>query len=190
MLCREEHPGNPRVFIGEGHSRLVLPPSFKESSEPLTAAIRLEPDPPQCRPGSVDEELAQIDIPTLADPPQPRLATRGVWPWHQPHPRGKLPPLLERTRITHRGDQGWGRQRPQPWDRLSALAHRMRGTDRLQLRGLIRQPFLQGAKFLVEVCKKFGAPGRQLGPLRLEGRHEGVAQLRHTVRQDNAIFRS
>lgn len=188
LLCREQHPGNPCVFIGESHGRLILAPSFEKSSQPLTTAIRLEPDPPQRGPGSVDEELPQIDIPAFADPQQTRLAPSGVLPWHQPQPRSTLTAILESARITHGGDQGRGRQRPNPGDCLQALAHRMSGTDRLQLLGLIRQPFLSGAKCLIELRKKFGAQGRQLGPLRLEGRQEGVAEFRHTLGQDNAIF--
>jgi hypothetical protein len=118
LSSREQHPGKPRVFMSEGHGRLLLAPAFEESSEPLTAPICLAPHPPQRRPGSVDEELAQLDIPAFAAPQQTRLATRGVLPWPQPQPRGTLPSLLDRGRSTHGGDEGRGRQRSHPWDRL------------------------------------------------------------------------
>jgi hypothetical protein len=177
-------------FLARATGRLLLPPSGEEASEPLPPAIRLEPAPPQRGPGSLDEELPPIDSSAVADVPPPRLATRGGWPWHSPQPRGKLPAMLKRVRLTDGGDQGRGCQRPHPRARLQALAPRMRGPARLELRGGIRQPFLQHPKFRRELPKERLAQGGALGPFRLPGGHAGVAALRPTRWEDSALHSS
>jgi hypothetical protein len=45
LVCHEKSPHNPRILIGQGYRGLVLPTLFYEGADPLTASIRLEPDP-------------------------------------------------------------------------------------------------------------------------------------------------
>ena len=99
----------------------------------------------------MDEQGTEGDVPTFADPEQPWLAACSMLPRHQPHPRSKLAPMLERARIADRCDQGRRRQWTNPGDRHEALAHRMGGTDCLDRLSRIREPFLQNAKLLIEL---------------------------------------
>src|SRR5215217_1579940 len=60
------------------------------------------------------------------------------------------------------------------------------GCTGIRIRSAARM--LQGTKFLVEVPKEFLAQGGELGSFRLQGRHEGVAEFRHTWGESYAIF--
>ena len=102
----------------------------------------------------MDEQGTEVYITAFTDPKQPGLAARGMLSRHQANPRGNLPPILKVSDIADRGHHGRGRH-GHPGDCLEALAHWMRGTDGLQLRGIVRQPLLQGAKFLVELPEEF-----------------------------------
>src|SRR5262249_17190400 len=99
-------PGNPRIFIREGHGRLVLATSFDQLSEPRAAAIRLEPEPTQRRARAMDEEGPEVDVPAFTDPKQTWLAARGMLPRHQANPRRKLPPVLTGLCTTARRARG------------------------------------------------------------------------------------
>ena len=41
----------------------------------------------------LDEELAQVDVATLADAEQPRLTSRRILPWHDSQPRSRVAEL-------------------------------------------------------------------------------------------------
>src|SRR5499427_700165 len=133
LVGRQQHPGNPGIFIREGHGRLVLAATVHEASEPRATAIRLEPEPAQRRACAMDEEGPEVYVPAFTDPKQPWLAARGMLPRHQADPRRKLAPILERAGIADRRDQGRRRQWTNPRDRHEALADRMRCTDRCNL---------------------------------------------------------
>lgn len=109
-------------------------------------------------------------------------------PWPQAQPRRKLAPILESAHSTHSGDQGRGRQGPNAWDRLQALADWMGRRDRLNLCILRRQPLVQDAKLLIELHKEFQAHRGQFGPLCIKNGHEGGPELSHPLREHNTIF--
>ena len=94
LVGRQQHPGNPGIFIREGHGRLVLAATVHEASEPRATAIRLEPEPAQRRAGTMDEEGPEVHVPAFTDPKPPWRAARGMLPRHQADPRRKLAPFL------------------------------------------------------------------------------------------------
>jgi hypothetical protein len=106
LIGREQHPGNPRVFIRQRNHGAVGASSFEQHTDPLASAITLEFDPAERRPGAVHEEFTQIAIPTCADPPETRVAPGGVLAWDKPQPRGKLPAVLNVGCIGDCGHQG------------------------------------------------------------------------------------
>jgi len=113
------------MLIGERHGCLVLAASFDESSHPLAASIRLEPNPAKRSPSTMDKELPHIAIPSFADPEQARLAPGGVLPWCQPQPGSKLASILEVGGVTDGGHERRSRQGPNAWNGAEALTYRM-----------------------------------------------------------------
>ena len=95
LIATEQHPRNSCVLIGERYGRFVLAAPFDQPPHPLATSVCLEPDPPKCGPGAMDEQLPQIAIAPFANPEQAGLAPGGVLPWYQPQPRRKLAPILE-----------------------------------------------------------------------------------------------
>jgi hypothetical protein len=92
------------MFVCQRHHGPIDPSSFDPGTDPLTSAVMLVLDPPECGPGSVYEEFTPRAIPAFADPQQTRLAPGGVLTWDNPQPRRKLPAILETRRIIDRGD--------------------------------------------------------------------------------------
>ena len=116
----------------------------------------LASDPAEGSPSAMHKELSQIAIAPFADPKQARLATRGMLPWDEAQPCGTLPAVLEMAGVTAGRHQGGGRQWSNPWPRPEAVTDRMGRPDRLQLRGIRREPFLQDTKLLIELHKELG----------------------------------
>jgi hypothetical protein len=136
------------------------------------------------------EELPQIAIAPFADPEQTGLATSGVLPGYQAQPGRKLAAILKMARITDRSNQGSGGQRPNPWNRPQALTDWVGFPNGVQLLVIIHQSFLQAAKLVIELLEAFLAHCGSFGPFGFEGGHEGVAEFRHTWREDDPIFPS
>src|SRR5215471_12929898 len=67
LLCREQGPHNPCIFIGDCYRGLVLSPPFHEAADPLTPAIRLQPHPAQRCACPMHQEGPQRDIPPFTD---------------------------------------------------------------------------------------------------------------------------
>ena len=68
LIGREQHPGNPRVFVRERDHGSVGASSCNQCMDPLTSAIMLQFRPAERRPSSVHEEFTEIAIPAFADP--------------------------------------------------------------------------------------------------------------------------
>src|SRR5262249_48849422 len=150
LIGGQQHPDNPCVFIGQCHSCLVLATSFDQPSEPRAATIRLQPDPAQRGAGAVHEEFPQIHVPPFTHPEQTRLTTCGMLLRHEPDPRRKLPSILEMSGVADRCHQRCGRERPNPRNCHETLTHWMGRSNPGNRIGIIRESFLQGAKFVIE----------------------------------------
>jgi hypothetical protein len=79
----------------------------------------------QCGPGPMHQQLAEVAIPTFANPEQARLPARGVFTGHKGQPGRKLTAILEVCRIRHGSQDGSGRERPNPGDDMQPLTLRM-----------------------------------------------------------------
>ena len=109
-------PGNPRVLVGSRHRSAVLSPSCDECAEPATSVISFGLDPAQGGARSMDEQCSQRDVPAFADPEEPGLASRRVFPWDHSQPGRKLAAVLELAHIVNGRDERGGPPGADPWD--------------------------------------------------------------------------
>src|SRR6266446_10098032 len=124
--------------------------------------IRFTSHPAQRRPRSMDEECAQRTIAPFASTQQALLPSRRMLAWHQPQPGGKLPAVLERTRIADGSHQGRRPEGPNPGNRPQPLTRGMgrgQGFELLLIRGEL---LLQGGKLLSQLPKHLLAQGSEL----------------------------
>ena len=82
----------------------------------------------------MDQDLAEIDVATLANAEQLRLASRRVLPWHQAKPRSKVSSLAKGSSVADSRDDGGGYDRADPEDLPDAGASRIRGGDLFQFK--------------------------------------------------------
>ena len=68
----------------------------------------------------MDQKLAQILVPSLADAKQPRSATRGDLPWYQSQPGCKVATPCKGSCIPHCRGEGCCVQHPNTGDRCQA----------------------------------------------------------------------
>ena len=73
-----------------------IQPSADGGSVPL--------DPQHSGSGAMNQDLAQVDVATLADTQQVRLASCRVLPWHDPEPGRELPALAESRSVADRSN--------------------------------------------------------------------------------------
>src|SRR6516164_9080802 len=84
-------------------------------------------------PRSVDQELTQIDVTSLADAEQPRFTSCRILPWHDPKPRSKVAPLAKGCAIADGSNDGRTHDWSNPRDSPEARTARIAGRDTLQL---------------------------------------------------------
>ncbi len=73
----------------------------------------------------MDQNLAQIDVPPLADAEQLRLASGGILPWHETEPCCEVSPLTESSSVADSRDNGCCHDRSDAWDLTDASATRV-----------------------------------------------------------------
>jgi hypothetical protein len=78
---------------------------------------------------AVDEPCTEIEIASCADPEEPWLAARRVFPRDQAKPGCQLAAVLGLGHVTDRGDERGGTHRSDPWDGLQPLTFGMGLTD-------------------------------------------------------------
>jgi len=83
----------------------------------------------------MDQNLAEIDVATLADAKQLRLASGGILPRHDTEPCSEVSPLTEGSAVADGGNDGRGHDRSNAWYLANAGATRVCSRDPLQLRG-------------------------------------------------------
>jgi hypothetical protein len=64
----QDGPHNPRVFIGYRHCRPVPSSPLEDAPDPLTPVVRCGLRPTQRGPGTVDQQLASVLVPSFTDP--------------------------------------------------------------------------------------------------------------------------
>jgi hypothetical protein len=94
------------------------------------------------------EEFPDIAIAAVAAPKEPSLPTRGVLPGHQPHPGGKLPPILQVGRLADSRHKSCDCQRPSSRARQEALTDGMGRPNRGHLVVVCCQSLVQGTKLV------------------------------------------
>jgi hypothetical protein len=129
----QQGPHDSCILVRHRHGRSIPPATLEQPLYPLAATICFPLHPAQRRPGSMDQQLAYVAIPPLADPSQACLPTRGVLLGHQPSPGGKLAAILEHSHIADRRHQRRRRDRANPWDRQQTLTLRMRRGEAFEL---------------------------------------------------------
>ena len=87
-----------RAIIGHGDHGDVFRSAGIEGVQ-LGSDRRPIPLTPQYRsPCSVDEDFAQVDVPSFANAERPRLASSRILPWHDTEPRSKVASLPKGVR--------------------------------------------------------------------------------------------
>ena len=108
LTSGQDRVGDARELVGERHSGDVGMAPGLQCRGPSAERIILALGDAQHRAGAVDEQLAQVDIPALADPKQALLATGGVLARHQTEPGGHCPAIVKQAGVFADGGQQGG----------------------------------------------------------------------------------
>jgi hypothetical protein len=145
-------------------------------------------DPAERGARAVNQQGAEIDLATFANPEQPGLAARGVFARDEAKPGCSLTPVFDVCRIGHGSQDGSGCQWPNARNSLHPLTYRMRSSQRLELVVIVCDAFLQGEKLLIEGPEHLCAQRRELRLFGFNLTHNRGAKLGHTLRQNNPIL--
>ena len=118
----QQRPRQPRVLVGHRDSGDVVMPTRDEFAKPCASTISTCPR--QLNQGSapVNQQGPQVDIASLADDQELRLAAAGVLVRHQTDPRRELPRVLEVARVPGAGHQRAGGEGADSGDGFQPLA--------------------------------------------------------------------
>jgi len=128
-------PDDACHLIGESDCGLVHSSVLLHLESPGSQSVRLfQPlSSDKHRACSVDEECAQVDVPSLADSPEPALLSTGSFLWGQAEEACKLAACRKAQNLTNRSHEGGGRQQPDAWNRHQPLDNWNAGSKSAQL---------------------------------------------------------
>jgi hypothetical protein len=172
--------------MGSGHRRAMVPPSCHQGSDPWASGVMLPRDPAECSACAVDKQGAAIDSSSFTHPQQPGRVTRGALAGDEAEPGRTLTAVLEMRRIRYGSQESSGRERPNTWNGLHPLTHRMRSRQRLELVVIVGHPFLQGETHLIELPKHLCAQRRELRRFVFHLTHHRGATRGHALGQHHA----
>src|SRR5258708_12453115 len=98
---RQDRPDRAGHLVGLCHDRYIHRPPLPDLLKPRPRLLRVEEHTAR----TVNQQLAQIRIASLADPQQLDLAARARLSRDQPDPGRELTPGSERLRVSHRPDR-------------------------------------------------------------------------------------
>src|SRR5215217_149585 len=101
LLGTHQHPRDPCMLVGQGHSGLVPPTTVHQRLAPLAPAVALLAHPAQTAPGPMHQQCAERALAMLADAQQARCAASAVLSWHQTQPGSTRAPIFALGRIAH-----------------------------------------------------------------------------------------
>src|SRR5208282_4954753 len=110
----QHRPCNARQLIGHGDHDDVFRSAGIECVQPGSDRRPVPLDPQYCGPGSVDEDLAQVDVAAFADAEQPRPSSSGILSWHDTEPSSKVTTLSKGRAVADGGNDSRGYDRPDP----------------------------------------------------------------------------
>ena len=109
----QQGPDRACHLVGECYRDDVRRPTLGQAQRPIRRRFGVG----EHRAGAVDQQGAQIAVPTLGDAEHAHPPAGADVPGHQSQPSGELPSGLERARIAHRGNRRGRAQHPDAWDR-------------------------------------------------------------------------
>ena len=106
MSARQHGPCDACQLVRHGDYDDVLGCSGIESIQPGSDGRSISLDAQHGSSCAMNQHLAQIDVPPLADAEQLRLASGGVLAWHDTKPCCEVSPLAECRSVADRGNDG------------------------------------------------------------------------------------
>src|SRR5262249_49059126 len=185
---RQQRPDNPCILVRHRHRRPVFATALDQWPNPLASSVCFTSHPADRCPRPMHQELAEIAVAAFADAEQAFLPPGGMLARHQPQPGGKLPAVLERTRIADRGHQGRRREGANAGNRHEALTLGMRRGQGGEFLLIIGQLLLQSRKLLHQFPKHLLAQRCELVLFGHELLHHGLTKLRHPFGHHDAIL--
>src|SRR5438132_11775183 len=83
LVTRQQRPDNTGILVRDRDRRAVCAAALAQLPDPLAASVRFTSHPAQCRPRSMDEEVAQITIAPFAYTQQAPLPSCRMLAWPQ-----------------------------------------------------------------------------------------------------------
>jgi hypothetical protein len=108
VAVREERPGHPGVLIGSGDGGAVVAAPADARCEPPTPLVLHRVDPAERGSGARHEQCMPIAVAACADPEEPWLTSRRVFPRDHPSPGRKRAAVRALGRVTDGRQDGGG----------------------------------------------------------------------------------
>lgn len=114
LARRQQRPREPRVLVGHCNGRDVVMSATDQLAPPRPGPVGSCLGELHQRSATVNQQGSQVNVASLADAQQLRLAVAGVLMRYQPHPCGELPRVLEVARVAGAGHQSARGEGPIP----------------------------------------------------------------------------
>jgi hypothetical protein len=90
----DEGESHPRILIRQRHDGLIHPSPGHQPPDPTAETILFLPNVADNCPGSMNQQLPEIPIPSFTDSPEPHLPPGAGMLRHQPHGRREVATML------------------------------------------------------------------------------------------------
>ena len=181
-------PGGAGDLIGHSHYDDVLVSPSVEPIKPGTDGCSISLDAQPGCPGTMDQDLAQVDVAALADTQKVRLASGGVLTRHDAKPGGELPALMESGSVADRGNDRCSHNGPDARNLSDAGAASIGCAVPFQLIVQIFELLLDQLLLTPEHVDQVAHPRSQVGFGVLKNIAHGSLQLGWRLREHQATF--
>src|SRR5262245_13819180 len=110
-IGRQDSPADSDHLVRKGDHRDLAVTTFLDLPKPRPERGPVSFQIQERGLRTLDEQLAQVGISTLTDPPEPRRASRRMLAWHEAKPGSHVTPTFKHPTIPDGRDQGRRNQR-------------------------------------------------------------------------------